>query len=93
MKWIPIFRVWPKVTSRDENAGNTASFCVKVVTTNEQKTFLKILLNVSETFKCFEHVLKDVKKRLLLAGYGSAWHDAARIKRWVYQSDSSDLAA
>ena len=30
MKWMPILRIWPEVTSRDENAGNTARFCVKV---------------------------------------------------------------
>jgi len=30
MKWIPIFHIWPKVTSRDEYAGNTARFCDKV---------------------------------------------------------------
>jgi len=27
-------RICPKVTSRDENAGNIARFCVKVVTTD-----------------------------------------------------------
>jgi len=31
MKWMPILRIWPKVTSRDENAGNTARFFNKVV--------------------------------------------------------------
>jgi len=30
MKWMPILRIRPKVTSRDENAGNTARFCDKV---------------------------------------------------------------
>jgi len=24
MKWMPILRIWPKVTPRDENGGNTA---------------------------------------------------------------------
>ena len=27
-------RICPKVTSRDENAGNTARFCIEVVTTD-----------------------------------------------------------
>ena len=27
------------------------------------------------------------------SNYGSAWHDAAQMKRWVYQSGSSDLVA
>jgi len=27
------------------------------------------------------------------SNFGSVWHDAARIKRWVYQSDGSDLVA
>ena len=31
MKWMPILCIWPKVTSRDENAENTARFCDKVV--------------------------------------------------------------
>ena len=30
MKWMPILHIWPEVTSRDENAGNTARFCDKV---------------------------------------------------------------
>jgi len=30
IKWMPILRIRPKVTSRDENAGNTACFCDKV---------------------------------------------------------------
>jgi len=30
MKWMPILRIWPKVTSRDENARNIARFCVQV---------------------------------------------------------------
>jgi len=34
MKWMPILRIWPKVTSRDENAGNTARFYVKVIITD-----------------------------------------------------------
>jgi len=34
IKWMPILRIWPKVTSRDENGGNTARFYVKVVTTD-----------------------------------------------------------
>jgi len=34
MKGMPILRIWPKVTSRDENAENTARFCVNVVTTD-----------------------------------------------------------
>ena len=31
MKWMPTLRVWPEITSRDENPGNTARFCDKVV--------------------------------------------------------------
>ena len=30
MKWMPILRNWPEVTSRDENAGNIVRFCDKV---------------------------------------------------------------
>jgi len=30
MKWMPILRISPKVTLRDENVGNTARFCDKV---------------------------------------------------------------
>ena len=30
IRWMPILRIWPKVTSRDENPGNTARFCDKV---------------------------------------------------------------
>jgi len=29
-KWMPILRIGPKVTWRDDNAGNTARFCDKV---------------------------------------------------------------
>jgi len=36
MKWMPILRIWPKVTSRDENTENTARFCIKVVTADER---------------------------------------------------------
>ena len=31
IKRMPILRIWPKVTSRDESDGNTARFCDKVV--------------------------------------------------------------
>ena len=30
IKWVPILSIWPKVTSRDENVGNTARFCDRV---------------------------------------------------------------
>jgi len=30
IKWMPILRIVPEVTSRHENAGNNARFCVKV---------------------------------------------------------------
>jgi len=30
IKWMPILRIWSKVTSLDENAGNTARFYDKV---------------------------------------------------------------
>jgi len=30
LQWMLILRIWPKVTSHDENAENTARFCVKV---------------------------------------------------------------
>ena len=35
MKWMPILRIWPKVTSRDKNAGNSARFCDKVASQGE----------------------------------------------------------
>ena len=31
MEWMPILQIWPKVTSHDENDGNIARFCDKVV--------------------------------------------------------------
>ena len=37
---MPILRIWPKVTSRDENARNTACFCDKVVGRREVCTVL-----------------------------------------------------
>jgi len=46
IKWMPILRIRPKVTSRDENAGNTACFCDKVaVWTFHEHTKLVSLRN------------------------------------------------
>jgi len=35
IKWMPILHIWLKVTSRDENAGNTARFCDKAASRRE----------------------------------------------------------
>ena len=36
---MPILRIWPKITLDDENDGNTARFCVKVVVLNKLEIF------------------------------------------------------
>jgi len=38
IKRMPIFHIWPKVTSRDENAGNSARFSDKVVEVDKKRS-------------------------------------------------------